>query len=141
MTGEKKMIDLADLDTVSKANEGFDVPLFHPGTKEDLGITIRILGRDSERFQEVSRRQQRRRTAKLSKGGFRPGKAGSSLTPEELEAGTIELLAECTVGWSPITIKGEDVPFSLENAKMLYKDYPWIREQVDDAMDDRANFI
>ena len=142
MTDEMKQIDLSSLDTVTGANAGFDVELFHPGTREDLGITIHVLGRDSDKYQEVSRRQQKRRTAKLSKGGFRPGNVGGSISPEELESGSIELLAECTTGWSSnMALDGEPLAFTVENAKTVYKRFPWIREQVDEAIDNRANFI
>ena len=138
---EEKMFDLAEMDTVEGSNKGFDVELFHPKTKEDLGIIIHILGRDSDKFLEVSRAQQKRRLNKMSKfGGARsPGRV---VTPEEVEKDSIELLAECTTGWSDtLMVDGAKLPFSVENAKAVYRRFPWIREQVDEAMDDRANFI
>lgn len=132
------MIDLATLDTVAGANKGFDVKIYHPGTLADLGITITVLGKDSDEFQKISRRQQKKRLDRISKGGFR---GATSLSSEETEKDGIELLAACTTGWTGVVIKGEDVPFSIDNAVDLYSKFPWIKEQVDTAIGDRANFL
>lgn len=133
----KKKIDLATIDTVKGANEGFDVEIYHPGTNEDLGIKIHVLGKDSDEFQKVSRAQTKKRLAKLNKGGFRAG----SIPTEEIEQDGLELLAACTVSWSGVVIGGKEVTCSRESAVELYERFPWIREQVDTAIGDRANFI
>ena len=134
----KKKVDLAAIDTVKGSNDGFDVRIYHPGTSEDLDITINVLGKDSDAFQKVSRGQNKRRMAKMSKGGFR----NVSTPPvEEIESDGIELLASCTTGWSGVVIDKKEIEFSKENAVMIYDRFPWIKEQVDLAIGDRANFI
>jgi hypothetical protein len=135
----EKGLDLSALDTVAGANAGFEVMLYHPKTREDTGAVITILGRDSDKFREITNAQSRRRVNKMQKGGFRG--ANSALTPEELEKEQIDLLAGCTLGWSGINREGVPLEFSVENAKAIYRGFPWIREQVDEAMGDRANFI
>lgn len=145
MSEEKQTFDLASTDTVKGANRGFDVTLYHPGTQKDLDIVITILGKDSDEFQKVSKAQQKRRMSKFSKGGFRPNVAFQAAA-EELEADNIVLLASCTLGWkqgekNTITIDGAEIAFSRDNAEMVYERFPWIREQIDTAMGDRANFI
>ncbi|MDD5724394.1 MAG: hypothetical protein PHY29_11760 [Syntrophales bacterium] len=134
-----KAIDLAAIDTVKGSNEGFDVHIYHPGTLVDLGIVINVLGKDSDEFQRVSRAQSKKRLAKMTKGGFRV----QNLTPppEEIEADGLELLAACTKSWSGVVIEGKEIEFSHENALMVYERFPWIKEQVDTAIGDRANFI
>lgn len=132
------MVDLSTLDTVAGANNGFDVVIYHPGTLANLGITISVLGKDSDEFQKVSRKHQKKRLDRLSKGGFR-GMAG--LSAEESERDGLELLAACTMGWTGVVLDGKDVPFSTENAIDIYTRFPWIREQVDIAMGDRSNFL
>lgn len=150
-----KPIDLASIDTVAGSNAGFDVQLYNPGTNVDLGITIRVLGKDSDEFQKVSRTQSRKRTAKMTKGGFR--NVASMASIEEIEQDGLELLAACTIGWHRIDtddtgkvsgavkdtllIDGNEIPFSVANALMVYERFPWIKEQVDIAIGDRANFI
>jgi len=148
-------MDLAKLDTAKGANEGFEVELYNPSTNEDLGIKINLLGKDSDEFQRVSRAQSKKRLARLTKGGFR-----SNATPpiEEIEQDNIELLASCTRGWrtlakkdkegkvvepekTTLTVSGNELAFSKENAVDIYTRFPWIREQVDTAIGDRANFI
>lgn len=131
-------IDLSSLDTVAGANKGFDVKIYHPGTLADLGITITVLGKDSDEFLKVSRKQQKKRIDRLQKGGFR---GISGLSAEETEKDGIELLASCTMGWIGVVLEGEDLPFSHENAVEVYTRFPWIKEQVDTAIGDRSNFL
>jgi hypothetical protein len=131
-------IDLANIDTVKGSNEGFDVQIYHPGTNEDLGITITVLGKDSDEFQSVTRAQSKKRMARLNKGGFR---AATIITPEEIEQDAISLLAACTKKWSGVVVEGNAIECTTANATMLYERFPWIREQVDVAIGDRANFI
>lgn len=63
------------------------------------------------------------------------------ISPEELEAEAIDLLAALTTNWSLINMDGTPLkePFSPESARELYKE-AWLREQVDDFVSDRANF-
>lgn len=134
---KKKSVDLSSIDTVKGSNEGFDVRIYHPGTNEDLDIVINILGKDSDEFQKVSRAQNKKRMAKMTKGGFR----NTAVPVEEIEQDSIQLLAACTKSWSGIVVDGKPVEFSQDNAVMIYERFPWIKEQVDVAMGDRANFI
>jgi len=131
-------MDLSSIDTVKGANEGFDVRIYHPGTNVDLDIIINVLGKDSDEFQKVSRTQSKKRMAKLSKGGFR---ATNSVPVEEIESDGLQLLAACTKAWSGIMIDGKEVLCNLDNAVMVYERFPWIKEQIDSAIGDRANFI
>jgi hypothetical protein len=80
----------------------------------------------------------KKRMAKMSKGGFR---ATSTVPVEEIESDGLELLAACTKSWSGVVIEGKQVAFSHEAAADLYTRFPWIKEQVDTAIGDRANFI
>lgn len=135
-------MDLATIDTVKGANAGVDVKIYHPGTNEDIGVNIRVLGKDSDEFQRISRAQQKRRMDKLTKGGFR----GANIPLESIEQDAIDLLASLTKGWkqedkSTITLDGEELACTKENAVAVYERFPWIKEQIDAAIGDRANFI
>jgi hypothetical protein len=137
-----KAIDLGSIDTVKGANEGFDVNIYHPGTNEDLGITIRIIGKDSDEFQRISRAQSKKRMAKITKGGFR----NANVPIEEIEQDSLQLLAACTKSWAQgekqtVTLDGKELECSKDNAVAVYERFPWIKEQIDTAMGDRANFI
>lgn len=137
------MIDLSTLDTVAGANKGFDVKIYHPGTLTDLGITITVLGKDSDEFQAVSRKQNKKRLDRLTKGGFR---GMVNLPQEEKEKDDIALLSACTKSWrtgddNTILLKGEKLECNAQNAALVYTDFPWLRDQVDTAIGDRANFL
>lgn len=129
--------DLSTLDTVSGANTGVEVELFNPATTDNLGIFVTVLGRDSKTFQKLQAKQNRNRMVKMEKaGGFKIGR----LSAEELETDAIELLAACTKSWRGVKVDGVDLDCNAENAGMLYARFPWIREQIDAAINDRANF-
>ena len=134
---EKKIIDLASIDTVAGANKGFDVSIYHPGTLEDLGITITVLGKDSDLYRQKSTKMQQKRLDKLAKGGFRK----KNMNIDGSDADAIRLLAECTTGWIGVIENKEEIPFSVDNAIDLYTKYPWMREQIDEAIADRSNFL
>jgi len=143
-------IDIGDIDTVKGSNEGFDVELYHPGTNADIGIIITVLGKDSDEFQKITRQQNKKRMDRMSKNGFRSGKVAPP-SQDEIDSDNLDMLAGCTTGWKVIDddgvelgtmlLDGDEVPFSTENAKKIYKRFPWIKEQVDTAIGDRANFI
>lgn len=150
-------MDLNELDVVGKSNEGFELQLVNFKTQEGLPLYITVLGKDSDVFRKLTAEQNRRRLAKMTKGNvMRLG----SLSAEELEADAVELLAVCTVSWreqlvpdghavregesvskSTLRLNGEELACTRANATKLYVGFPWIREQVDTAIGDRANFI
>ena len=53
----------------------------------------------------------------------------------------IELLVACTLNWAGIRAKGQPLPFSVDNARVIYAKLPWLREQVKAFIEDRANFL
>jgi len=138
-------MDLEKLDVVRGSNAGFELQLYHPATRANLGIFFTILGRDSEEYRRVLGEQNRQRMSKAARAGgaYRP------LSLEEIEQDTLEILVACTRAWKDV---GEKLPDSIkvagkvlactpENTRKVYLEHPWIREQVDSAIADRANFL
>ena len=103
---KKGAVDLSSIDTIKGANEGFAVRICHPGTNEDLDITINVLGKDSDEFQKVSRNQSKKRMAKMQKGGFR---STTAVPVEEIEADGIQLLAACTKSWNGVVVEAKTI--------------------------------
>jgi len=135
---DQKTFDLAEINLTQGANDGFEVELYHPATNIDLGIKITVLGKDSDTFKKISTAQARKRMNKIAKGGtFK----ASAISPEEVEEDNIELLAACTKGWVGMKEGGKEITFSKEAAIDLYTRHAWMREQVDAAIGDRANFL
>ncbi len=129
-------MDFADLDVSSAADSGATLHIEHPTTGEPLfteagkPITVRVKGADSKSF-----RQEMHRLAEAQAG------KRQKVTRAKAETNAIELLASVTIGWDGIVWEGEPLKFSEENARMLYRERPWLREQVDEFIADRANFF
>lgn len=122
-------VDLSQFDIVQAAT----IPIRNPETGEPLigeggqAITIQVAGVDSDRFHQ---RQYELAEAR-SKSKDRP-------TGQELDADRIETLSVCITGWSGITLDGQPLPYSAENAKALMLRLPWLANQVDRSIVDRA---
>ncbi len=133
-----KELDLDALDTGKGAEEGFALTLTHPKSGEPLPAKITVLGAESDAYRSKQREFLRRsadrvnRTRKLV------------VSPEELEAEALELLVTATTGWDwgGMTLGGQPAPvFTHDAARQIYTRFGWIREQVDQAVGDRANFL
>jgi hypothetical protein len=57
----------------------------------------------------------------------------------ETREDTASLYASVTLRWHVI-VDGKEPECSFDAAKRVYLDYPWIGEQVDAFLSDRANF-
>lgn len=110
-----------------------DEPLIDEETKEE--VSIDLLGVESKKMQSV---QHRLANARLSKG-MKGGKL--KITAEQLEASSLDLLTEATVGWKHIKVDGNKPPCTSENIRMVYKRFPFVVEQVDEFITDRANHL
>ncbi len=125
-------IDLSSLDVVAAAETGAEIEILHPVTGKELGITITIVGADSERYRKNLRSLANSRLNR---------KARKTASLEEAEEDGLELLAKATLGWKGVVVDGAEIPFSPLEAKKLYKRFPWIKEQVDAAIADRRTFL
>lgn len=131
------MLSLKELETVSSANEGVWIRIFHPVTLAETGIEIKVLGMDSSAYRQIIQKHQRKRAKAFERSGRL-----MSLSPEEMEDEQRELLVACTVDWKGVSEDGaEPLPFTPENARSVYESTPVIREQVNAAIADRALFI
>lgn len=130
-----KKNDLSALDTARGAEQGFTIQLRDPaGNATDMEITV--LGAESDAYVAKEREILRRRQKEAERG--RKYKLPAL---EEIEADALELMVVVTTGWTNIELDGQAVPFNADSARMLYKRFRWIREQVDAAISDRANFL
>ncbi|NJB67496.1 hypothetical protein GGQ74_001136 [Desulfobaculum xiamenense] len=125
-------LDLASLDTAARAEEGAVLQLRHPATEEPLGVYVTLAGADSGICRKAQMAIGRKRIRRMKTG---------AVSPEEAEEEALELLSRCTLGWEGVTVDAQVLDFSRENAVALYRRFPWIREQVDRFIGDRANYI
>ena len=129
------------LDSVGTPIESNYVILQHPATDEPLmddqgnKMWIEVYGQDSRHYKGVQHSQTNRRLQKAQRSGGR-----ASVTAEQQESMALELLAKCTKGWH-IILGGEAPECTEDNARELYQNYPWVRDQVDAFMHDRKAFL
>jgi len=127
-----------DLATLEPTADSVPVQLRHPTTNERLtteagvAITVSIVGMDSEQF--------RTRHRAIINKRLNAGKK-AKVTAEEIEAESIDTIAACITGWQNIDLDGKPLDFSKASAKTLLTRLPWLREQLDEAIADRANFL
>lgn len=129
-----------DLDTSSLADEGVWCRLVHPVSGAALAaggraVRVRVLGIDGARFRALQRRIAARRSDHLMANR---GRLDADVAAEL----DLDLLTGATVGWENVYLPGGvEFAFSQANARRLYGERPWIAEQVDRFIADRANFL
>jgi hypothetical protein len=126
-------LDLSNLEI----QEGAWLTLLHPTTGLPTDIRIHLAGIDSQRYRDFERKVSNRRL----KQAFRRGGPRHVVTREELDEEAIDLLVACTLGWENMVEAGKEQECTSENAKRIYTEYTWIREQVDAFIGDRSNFL
>ena len=127
------MVDLSEFSGLAQAQEdGVDVKIVHPKTGEELGITIKVAGPDSDR-QKKARNAINNERLRMSRN--------KRLTAAELEADALKVTAASIISWDGVIENGEAVALNNENATAILAKYPFIREQLDAAVGDRAGFI
>lgn len=129
-------MDLLTLDTKAHAQAGAVLSLEHPATGEPVGVEINLMGSDSEAFRGKKRELERARADKL-----RRARSRSAVDLSTTDNESCALLAACTTGWTGVEKGKKEIPFSVQAAEEIYMELPWIREQVDAFVGDRANFL
>ena len=127
--------DLTNLDTSETAETGAVLEVLHPTENTPLGIKITLAGADSDLYRKTVNKNINKRVQRIKPGQSMP------FTAEEQEESGLNLLATCTLAWEGVVVDGAEIPCNKENAKELYRRFPWIREQVDVFVGDRANFL
>lgn len=129
---EAQVGSLDIFDTVTLANEGIEVELPVAKTGKPSGNWIKVYGSDSDVFREIRIERSRQYAERIAAGG------AEEYTAEEREDMAADTLARCTISWRGPSFVGR--PFSVDAARKLYKAYPLIRETINVAVGNRANF-
>lgn len=125
-------MDLSKLDTAAVAEQGVALEITHPITGEALGITVILAGSDSATYRKAQAVIARKRMRGRS---FKP------MSPEEVHLESVRLLTSCTLNWSGVELEGATLPCTEANAEVLYRRFPWLYEQADQAMHDRSRYL
>lgn len=129
-------MDLNDLKPV-KADEGSVMELRHPATEELIpGMTITLMGQDSATYRTLQLAKQKSALERVSKG-----KSAIETNPAKLAEDTVEDLVKLTISWTGFTLEGKELKLTPENARKVYTEWQWIKEQVQEFISGRANFF
>lgn len=130
-------MDLVTAAAIRGTDDGVPMTVVHPGTGmpylDDAGETVRIwlCGKDSKRYQKAQ--------DEIVDRNIKAGKR-LKVNAELLKQQGTELLAKVTTKWEGVTMQGQSLPCNFENAKNAYS-IPWLREQVEEFIEERANFL
>lgn len=125
-------------DRACEAGHTFDV-LTPDG--ERIGATITVRGPESDIVRAHVRRLMAAMQTREASAAKRRGQP-EPITPEELEAQSIDLAVAYTIGWTGFDDEaGQPMPFSESAARTLYSGWKWIRTQVLSEAQDLGNFV
>ncbi|WP_340149988.1 hypothetical protein [uncultured Sneathiella sp.] len=127
----KNVFDVAAFDLRARSEAGAPLTLRHPKTGEKLPAVIWLQGEDAENYRRTLRAQIDRQISERK----------LELTAAELEERLIERLVAITQRFENIELNGVQCDGTPENAKKLYREQLWIRDQVVAFVEDRANFL
>lgn len=135
MSKEKdfKGLDLADLSTQS--HDSSTLSILHPVTGEPVGLEITLASPDSAHYRKVEQ-QVKDRNLRL----VRKSRSGT-LSAAALEAGATDILVGAVLSWEGAKWGGTELECNEQNVRQVYESLPFIREQVDEYLGDRANFF
>ena len=131
-------MDLSKLDTVKKCEDGAVLVVLHPTEltpvvdENGKPMTITLAGSDSPKFRKGKYMQANKSIDK--RGQFK-------VTAEQLAEGNIDILAHCTLDWCGVELDGEVLECTVENAKTVYRRFPWLEKQVNEFIDDLSNYL
>lgn len=119
------------------ADDGAVLNIVHPETEEVIeGMTITLLGQDSKVYRKLQMSKQQAALNRMAKG-----KKAIDLDAEKLSEDSIDDLVKLTTAWNGFALDGKELEFTPENIRMVYTDWAWIKEQVQEFVGNRANFF
>jgi hypothetical protein len=125
-------------------------PLFDDKTKEPIAFDLYSADHpavDDADFELARRRLNKAMAeaaaAKTKKGKKAETQAEVEVTKEEADEDRVEALVSAIAGGRHITVDGQPLAFSKENARKLLSDprFKWIRRQLQRFHSDLANFL
>ena len=133
-------MDLSKLNTSDASEAGEKMEVMHPVTGAPIldgttAVSLLLAGQDSDRYRSMDRKISNKRLA-TSRNGQR-----LQLTAEGIDADNLQRLIACTLGWTGIGWDGAAKECTPENAREAYETLPWLREQAEAFISDRANFL
>ncbi|MCI1148976.1 hypothetical protein [Stenotrophomonas maltophilia] len=122
---------MTELTNIVAAERRLDI--VHPGTQEPVGLVLILLPDSHPQVKAAARKAINDRINHRGK-----------VDAEQIEASRINMLSASVGGWEwqgDLTFHGEKPDFSPQALQQLLKELPWVGEQADVALTDRAEFF
>lgn len=107
--------------------------IIHPITGQETDMRICVMSPDSQKYREIDQR--------IKNSGLQATRRTGTLSMQEIDSRTMELLVSATVGWENVIFDGQPLEFTPVNVEKVYTDFPFIKDQVDRFIADRQNFF
>lgn len=124
-------MELCEVKPVERA-----VEIKHPSTGDELGITVTLMSMNDPRMSAIKRRFQVQR--------LEQERRRKAITVDEIEKNTTDLLVASMTGWvwkGDTTFHGEKPAFNEEKIKEIFKELPWFKDQITEALEDEKSFF
>lgn len=129
-----------DLKNLTPASDTIEVILVHPNTLEPLmnegsdnEMSITLYAPHSKEYKKLVHEQTDKRLAQMQKS------KKVQVSAADLEKSSIDILAKATKEWD-ITYDGESPKLSVAKAKEIYSEYFWIKDQLEEAINETLDF-
>lgn len=154
---EAMPFDITQFGTIDAAETPVEMEFMNPLTKVGSGVFITLVGKDSDAYRALARKLQNKRFVELRKTRT------LTMTAEQNEAETVRLLGACVRSWrSRLYERNEEgklkatenftatfydgknkrhLECNQANVEWVFANVPEIREQVEDFIQDRTNFL
>ena len=124
-------MDLKDIKPTER-----QISILHPGTGEDLGITVTVLSINDPEMVKIKRRIQDQRLTLERKGkGFKS---------DDIEENRDMLTFSAMKGWKwagKTTFNGDKPEFNRKNVYTVFKELTWFRDQIEEEISDESAFF
>lgn len=133
---ENKTFESLDLGDIQENLMGLaTLQVRHPITGKLTGATITLYGPDSQESQELDAKLSDKRLQRIQQRGVQ------KISSAELNEMQLEKLVGLTKEIKNFFVKGEVYESTKTNIFNLYHGNAWLREQVQDFLEDRRNFF
>jgi len=125
-----------DLLKLVPTTDTIEVELKHPNTFEPLKnddgsiMTIVVFAPHSKEYKAAMHEQTNIRLKQMQTKG---GRSSTSITAEDLEESGIKMLVKTTKSWN-ITAGGKKPKLTDDEAKKIYSEVFWIKDQIEEAV-------
>ncbi len=126
------VLDLADIASKTQNEARFEI--LHPSTGAGTGIYFTVHSPDSKEYRKFQSTVQNR-NLQISR------KNSNRLDMEQIAAGALDLLVWSVKGWENVQWSKTELECTETNVRMVFERLPWIKEQVDEFISRRANFL